>query len=75
MCADSTTPSYWPSGWGGAGNEGPAVQFLLSPLAAAQVEAWLGGFYCRWHSFESHSLQAHEQNQDGAARQAGGAPG
>ena len=49
MCADSTTPSYlaasgvWPAGRGGAGEEGPALLFLSSHLAAAHVETWLEG--------------------------------
>ena len=34
----------WP---GGEGKEGPAVLFLLSPLAAARGEAWLQGLLLR----------------------------
>ena len=45
MCSDSTAPSYfaWSAGRGGAGKEGPALQLLSTPLAAALVEAWLEG--------------------------------
>ena len=45
MCPDSTTPSYfaWSAGRGAAGKEGPALQLLSPPLAAALVEAWLEG--------------------------------
>ena len=41
---DSLLPRrLWRAGRGGAGKEGPARLFLSSPLAAAQVEAWLEG--------------------------------
>ena len=33
----------WQAGQGGAWKEEPALQFLFSPLAAAEVEAWLEG--------------------------------
>ena len=41
---DSLLPRrLWQAGWLAAGKEGPALQFLSSPLAAAQVEVWLEG--------------------------------
>ena len=47
ICADSTTPFFLAvSGGlagGGCGEEGPALLFISSPLAAARVEAKLEG--------------------------------
>ena len=46
MCSDSTTTYLTVSGWcpeEDAVKEGPALQFLSPPLAAAPVEPWLEG--------------------------------